>query len=159
MFPWNIFPFNKDMKNMMGQMKPDEIDSYVNNLLEKMLPGNMKGMTNPQDLFSGMNFSGQQQPAAAPGALNSSSFETHDFVFVRIPLKNEEWIKQLKLYHTTNQLIIEHIPEFDDKHTIPLPAIVRKKGSSANFKDGTLEIKLPKNIDMQFSEIDVNEIL
>lgn len=159
MFPWNIFPFNKDMKNMMQQMKPEEIDNYVQNMLGKMLPGNMNGMMNPQEMFSGFQSSPLQQQQHSSGELNSSSFETHDYVFVRIPIKNEEWIKQMRLYHTSNQLIIEHIPEMGDKNTITLPAIVRKKGSSANYKDGTLEVRIPKNIDMQFSEIDVTEIL
>lgn len=157
MFPWNLFPFNKDMKNTMQQMKPDEIDNYVQSMLGKLLPGNMGGMMNPQDMFSGIQSPSGQSPSKN-GPLNSTSFETHDFVFVRIPIKQEEWLKQLRLYHTSNQLIIEHIPEFEDKHTITLPAIVKKKGASGNFKDGTLEIKIPKNIDMQFSEIDVTEI-
>lgn len=91
--------------------------------------------------------------------LSSSAFETHDYVYVRIPIKDEEWIKKLRLYHTTNQLIVEHIPQQEDKHTITLPAIVKKKGASANYKDGILEVKIPKNIDMQFSQIDVMEIL
>ncbi|MDP4163876.1 MAG: Hsp20/alpha crystallin family protein [Bacillota bacterium] len=158
MFPWNLFPFNKDMKNSMQQMKPDEIDNYVQSMLGKLLPGNMSGMMNPQEMFSGFQQSSTQTPSRSSGPLNSTSFETHDFVFVRIPMKQEDWLKQLRLYHTSNQLIIEHIPEYDDKHTITLPAIVKKKGASGNYKDGTLEIKIPKNIDMQFSEIDVTEI-
>ncbi|WML60090.1 Hsp20/alpha crystallin family protein [Neobacillus sp. PS2-9] len=158
MFPWNIFPFNKDMKDKMQKMKPEEIDNYVQDLLGKIMPSNMRGGMNPQDFFSGFQSPVSHQQSAT-GGLNSTAFETHDFVFVRIPIKHDEWIKNLRIYHTTNQLIVEHIPQHDDKHVITLPAIVRKKGATANYKDNMLEVKIPKNIDMQYSQIDVTEIL
>lgn len=158
MFPWNMFPFNKDMKDAMQKMKPEEIDKYVQDIIGKVLPQNMRGgMMNPMEMFNGMQSTATRQHS--DGALNSSAFETHDYVYVRIPIKKEEWVRKLKLYHTSNQLILEDIPDDGDKHTITLPAIVKKKGAAANFKDGILEIKIPKNIDMQFSQIDVTEIL
>lgn len=149
------------MKDTMQKMKPEEINNYVQDLIGKMLPGGMRGMMNPQEMFNGFNgFQGQSShPSGSTGSLNSTAFETHDHVFIRIPLKQEEWLKKLRLYHTSNQLILEHVPEHEDKHVITLPAIVRKKGAAANFKDGILEVKIPKNIDMQFSQIDVTEIL
>ncbi|MCM3568838.1 Hsp20/alpha crystallin family protein [Neobacillus mesonae] len=158
MFPWNIFPFNKDMKESMQKMKPGEIDKYVQDIIGKAMPDNMRGMMNPTDFFNGFQSSAPSHPSST-GSLNSSAFETHDYVFVRIPIKDEEWLKKLRLYHTSNQLILEHIPEQDDKHTITLPAIVKKKGAAANYKDGVLEVKIPKNIDMQYSQIDVTEIM
>ncbi|MGG5253943.1 Hsp20/alpha crystallin family protein [Neobacillus sp. SM06] len=156
MFPWNIFPFNKDSKNMLQQMKPEEIDKYVQDIMEKMIPGTMRGMMNPQDMLNQFQSPiGSQQ---SQDALQSTTFETHDFVFVRIPIKNEEWLKQMAIYHTSNKLLVEHIPNYEDKHSITLPAIVRKKGAAANYRDGILEVRIPKNIDMQFSQIDVTEI-
>ncbi|MEH7332226.1 Hsp20/alpha crystallin family protein [Neobacillus drentensis] len=142
----------------MKNMKPEEIENFVQDLMRKIMPQNMMGMMNPQDLMNGFQSSVSQQ-SQMTGVLNSTAFETHDFVFVRIPLKSDEWLKQLRIYHTSNKLIVEHIPEQEDKHTITLPAIVRKKGAAANYKDGVLEIKIPKNIDMQYSQIDVTEIL
>ncbi|MFJ7725702.1 Hsp20/alpha crystallin family protein [Neobacillus sp. NPDC097160] len=158
MFPWNLFPFNKDMKDTMQNMKPEEIDKYVQDIMGKIMPSNMRGMMNPQDMFGGFQSSVSKQQSET-GILSSTAFETHDFVFVRIPIKNEEWIRQIRIYHTSNQLIVEHIPQQEDKHTITLPAIVKKKGATANFKDGMLEVKIPKNVDMQFSQIDVTEIM
>lgn len=155
MFPWNLFPFNKDMQNMLQKVKPDEVNGYVQEIMEKVLPGNMKGMMNSGDLLSQFPMGGQQQPASP---LNSAAFETHDYVFVRIPVKNEDWIKKVRICHTSNQLIVERIPEYEDKHTITLPAIVKKKGAVATFKDSMLEVRIPKNVDLQFSEIDVTEI-
>jgi hypothetical protein len=158
MFPWNLFPFNKDMKENMQKMKPEEINNYVQDIIGKVMPGNFRGMMNPQDLFNGF------QPAStpstlSPGVLNSTAFETHDFVYVRIPIKDEEWVKMIRIYHTSNQLIVENIPQPEDKHIITLPAIVKKKGAIAHYKDSVLEVKIPKNVDMQFSQIDVTEIM
>ncbi|KAB2338155.1 Hsp20/alpha crystallin family protein [Cytobacillus depressus] len=162
MFPWNLFPFNKDMKNMMKQIKPDEIDKYVQNMMSQMLPEQMKGMQgtmNPQSFMSGFQNAEKQNTQSSSSTLRSSVFETHGDVFVRIPIKDEEWLKNMKIYHTSNQMMIEHIPENDDKHTIILPALVKKKGATAFYKDGMLEMKIPKNVDMQYSEIDITEIM
>jgi hypothetical protein len=158
MFPWNLFPFNKDMKDSLQKMKPDEINNYVQDIIGKVMPGNFRGMMNPQDMFNGFQ-SSPSPSTTGGGSLNSSAFETHDFVYARIPIKEEEWIKMIRIYHTTNQLIVEDIPQKGDKHIITLPAIVKKKGATANFKDGVLEVKIPKNVDMQFSQIDVTEIM
>lgn len=154
LFPWNIFPFDKDIKEKMNKMKPEEINNYVQDVLGKIMPGNMKAGMNPTEMFKGFQ-SSVSPPVSTSENLYSTAFETHDFVFVRILIKKDEWVKQLRIYHTTNQLIVEHLPDHDDKHTITLPAIVKKKGAIATFKDGVLEVKLPKNIDMQYTEIDV----
>jgi HSP20 family molecular chaperone IbpA len=158
MFPWNMFPINKEMKDSMKKMKPEEIEKFVRNLMEKVMPTNMGGMIKPQEMFHGFQSSESQQQSTSE-SLNSTAFETHDYVFVRIPIKKEEWVKQLRIYYTSNQLIVEHIPQNEDKHTITLPAIVKKKGATANYKDFMLEVKIPKNVDMQFSQIDVTEII
>jgi HSP20 family molecular chaperone IbpA len=153
-----MFPINKDLKDSMSKMKPEEIDKFVQNLIGKVMPTNMSGMMKPQEMFSGFQTPVSQQQPTSEG-LNSTAFETHDFVFVRIPIKKEEWVKLIRIYHTSNQLIVEHIPKPEDKHTITLPAIVKKKGATANYKDFMLEVKIPKNVDMQFSQIDVTEII
>jgi len=157
LFPWNIFPFDKNIKEKMAKMKPEEINNYVQDVLGKIMPGNMKAGINPAEMFQGFQSSGST-PLSNSDGLNAAAFETHNYVYVRISIKHEDWIKQLRIYHTSNQLIVEHIPRHEDKHTITLPAIVKKKGASATFKDGVLEVKIPKNIDLQFSQIDVTEI-
>ena len=155
MFPWNLFPFHKDAKKAMQQINSEDINKYIQNMMGQMIPEQMQGMMNPQDFMQG--FAKQQKQPSNSSKLSSSVFETHDFVFVRIPLKEEEWRKKLRLFHTSNQMIIEHIPEFEDKHIITLPALVKKKGTTAHIKDGILEVKIPKNVDMQFSEVDVTD--
>ncbi|MFC0415267.1 Hsp20/alpha crystallin family protein [Cytobacillus solani] len=157
MFPWNLFPFHKDAKKAMQQMNPEDINKYIQNMMGQMIPEQMQGMMNAQDFMQG--FGEQKQQPSSSSTFSSSVFETHDFVFVRIPLKEESWRKNLRLFHTSNQMIIEHIPEYEDKHIITLPALVKKKGTTAHIKDDILEVKIPKNVDMQFSEVDVTDIL
>ncbi|MFO1444766.1 Hsp20/alpha crystallin family protein [Bacillus sp. Bva_UNVM-123] len=152
MFPWSRFPFNKDMKKMMEQIKPEEINHYIQNMMGQMLPEQMQKIMNNQ------NFNGKaEQFSPPPSAFPASVFETHENVYVRLEIKDEEWLKNMRLFHTSNQMIIEHIPKFEDKHTITLPALVKRKGTTAHVKDGILEIRIPKNIDMQYSEIDITE--
>ncbi|MEH7181131.1 Hsp20/alpha crystallin family protein [Neobacillus vireti] len=153
MFPWNLFPFNKDMKNKLQHINPEEIDKYIKDIMGNVMSSQSGlGSIIPQDLMNS-----RSQPTQQANSLNATAFETHDTVFVRIPIKDEAMLKELRIYHTANQLLIEHIPEQDNKHSITLPAIVKKKGSSAKYKDGVLEIKLIKSYDVQYSQIDVTE--
>ncbi|MBP2239448.1 HSP20 family molecular chaperone IbpA [Cytobacillus eiseniae] len=156
MFPWNLFPFHKEAKKTMQQLNPEDINKYVQNMMGQMMPEQMQGMLNPQELFKGMN-NQQKQPQESSSSLPCSVFETHDYVYIRVPIKNEDWRSVMRLYHTSNQMIVEHIPNYDDKHIITLPALVKKKGTTAQMKDGILEVRIPKNVDMQFSEIDVTD--
>lgn len=156
MFPWNLFPLNKDTKNMMQQMKPEEIQKYVQSMVGKMFPPNMEGMHSPPTFKNNFSDASMSHTPTNP-AIETMVFETHDYVFVRITMKQEDWINKLKLYHTSNHVIIENIPEASDQHKIVLPAIVKKKGATARLKDSMLEVRIPKNNDLQFSEIDVTE--
>jgi HSP20 family molecular chaperone IbpA len=154
MFPFNFFPFNKEMKNKLQHMKPDEIDQFIKGILGNVMPAQSGSTINSQDFVNQY----RPQPSQQANSLNSTAFETHDSVFVRIPIKDESLLKDLRIYHTANQLMVENIPERDHKHTITLPAMVKKKGSNAKFKEGILEIKLIKSYDIQYSQIDVTEI-
>ena len=163
MFPWNLFQFNKEMQSKIKQMDPNEINQYIQNMMDKMFSSSFPHKMNSQEMMKDFDLfhSSNQQPSTAENTQNLkySIFETHDNIFVRIEIETEEWLKELKLYHTSNQLLIEHIPAIDDKNTIPLPSLVKKKGTTAHFKDGILEVKIVKNMDMQFSEVDITEIL
>lgn len=161
MFPWNIlFPFiQKNNGDALKKAVPNDVQSFINQLLSQVIPANMQQMMernqgatfqNDQDNF--------QSPMKKNHPLNAEVFETHSEVYVRILLRDPALIKNVKIYHTSNQSIIEGIPLPEDKHIITLPAIVKKKGSSAKYKDEMLEIKFVKNLDFQYSQIDVSEI-
>lgn len=168
MFPWDNqqFPFNQNLKDIFNQNGfPKGIDSYIQNVIEKSmqqfapnLPFNDEQFNKAFNLFQNQNQNekrSQETPEEKKEPLNYHVFETHDDVFLQIPISNKEQLKNLKIYHTSNKSIIEGIPTRDDKHEIILPAIVKKKGAKATYRDGMLEIKIPKNIDIQFTEIDV----
>lgn len=161
MFPWNLlFPLQKNNhRDSFKKAVPNDIQSFINQLFSQVIPANMQQM---MDQNQGATFQNTQENAHNPRKnnhpLHAEVFETHSEVYVRIPIRNPDLIKQLKIYHTSNQSIIEGIPAQEDKHIITLPAIVKKKGSSAKYKDETLEIKLMKNLDFQYSQIDVTEI-
>lgn len=159
MFPWNLFPFNKDAKSRMHQMNPQDIQKYVQEMMDKLMPESLQKME-PEKMFQsfskGANYRNDNLNHAEK--FNYVVFETHHHVYVRIPILDSSWLEHIKIFYTSNQLIIQHIPLFEDKHTITLPAIVRKKGSVALYKDDILEIRIQKNIDIHYSEIDVTEM-
>ncbi|MDQ0155075.1 Hsp20/alpha crystallin family protein [Robertmurraya andreesenii] len=155
MFPWGFSPFNQDMFKKLQKMKPQEIEKYVYDMMGKMFPPEMNGMN--FGMTPPIMETSPPQNEESPPEIDARVFETHDDVFVIIPIKDKDSLKDIKIAHTSNQLIIRHMPDWEDKHTITLPAIVRKKGTKATYQDGTLEIRLQKNIDLQFSEIDINE--
>ncbi|MGR3764615.1 Hsp20/alpha crystallin family protein [Rossellomorea sp. NS-SX7] len=167
MFPWSLFPFSKDMKEQMNQMNPKEIDSYVQDMMKKMFPGGWSNMMNPTEAMKGhqpfihpMSNEPNHQESKASTPANSipvNIFETFEDVYIRLKIPDEEWMKQMKIFHTSNQAIIENIPEHGDRQVLTLPSLVKRKGAIAQFRDGILELKIPKSIDIQYTEIDVSE--
>jgi HSP20 family molecular chaperone IbpA len=159
MFPWNFFPNNHDIKSKMNSIKPDQIDRFTQEMMGKMMPKHVQGMIDPQEMLKGFfSQSKNEQPEKSKTPVNISTFETHDYVYVRIEIEQNDWLKDIKVFYTGNQMIIEQIPKIEDRHTLPLPASVKKKGATACFKDGILEIKLTKSNQVQYSEIDVTGI-
>jgi hypothetical protein len=155
---WNQLPFNEELKKKFNNMNPNDIDKYVQNMITNMFPKQMDSMLNPQEWLKGVHsFTNEHPSSANEQSLNAAIFETHDYVFIRIPIKEDLWLRNMKIYHTSHEAIIEHIPTPDDKHTLKLPAAVRKKGAVAHFKDETLEIRIPRSIQTQISEIDIHE--
>ncbi|MET1179354.1 Hsp20/alpha crystallin family protein [Peribacillus simplex] len=155
MFPWNsLFSFknNSNQNEFMKNMQQSDVQSFIEKVFSQVIPDNMQGMMNQK------NDGGSQVNARSELPLHAEVFDTHLYVFVRIPIEDESWLKKMKLYHTSNQSIIEGIPEESDRHVITLPALVKKKGASAQYKESTLEIRLQKSFNTQYSEIDVSEI-
>ncbi|MED1201545.1 Hsp20/alpha crystallin family protein [Heyndrickxia acidicola] len=167
MFPWNMFPFNKESSNWMGQIKPQDIEKHVQNMLSQVMPDQWQGLFNQDGLMKNASSMFQQQPqgeqqmedtrGVQQQTIQAAVFETFDDIFVRVPLKEEEWAKQIRIFHTSNQAILENIPSQGERQIITLPCLVKKKGTTAQFRDGILEIKMPKNTDMQYTEVDVSE--
>lgn len=154
MIPWGMFPFNDDLKKLNEQMNPNEIQKYVNKIMNQHLdqwnnPARNEEIQNSTQ--QGRSESTQTEVAHA------DVFETFDDIFIRIHLPDKEAHKRLRIFHTSNQAIIENFPLEGDRQTITLPRLVKRKGATARIKDQILELKMPINIDMQFSEIDISE--
>lgn len=137
-------------------MKPSDIQTYVEDMIKKYIPSQWEnsadnGTTNSFDLSG-------SEPAEKE-KLDVAVFETFDHVFIRIKLQSEDQQKQIKFFHTSNQAIIENFFEVGDRHTITLPCIVKRKGATALVKDLILEVKIPKSVDMQYTEVDISEKL
>jgi HSP20 family molecular chaperone IbpA len=170
LFPWNsFFPFNKNMKETMKNMNPQDVDQYVKGIMKQMFPNDWQGMQNPGDLMknmssmmNGMNGSAYGQSREEPAHAENERipvniFEALECIYIQIKISDDDVVKKMKVYHTSNQAILENIPAEGERQVITLPSLVKKKGSSAQYKEGILEIKIPKSIDLQFTEIDVSE--
>lgn len=157
MFPWGKFPFNDDIKKFSEQMKPEDIQSYVNDMIKKYIPSQGDHSTE-SETTSPVNCSLPDQTGKQK-KFDAAVFETFDFVFIRIKIPNEEQQKHLKFFHTSNKAIIENFFEMGDRHTITLPCLVKRKGATALIKDLILEVKIPKSVDMQYTEVDISEKL
>ncbi|RHW42246.1 Hsp20/alpha crystallin family protein [Neobacillus notoginsengisoli] len=145
MFPWGSFPFNKNMPSDLQNMKPETIEKYVKDAMEAYFPGNS---------FQPFQTEGNDDRATSveEEPYQAAIFNTHDFVFVRLEVA-EEHLENIRLFHTSSQLILENLPETGKKQVYNLPSVVRKKGASASVRDGILEVRLQRAIDVQLSEI------
>ncbi|WP_071459848.1 Hsp20/alpha crystallin family protein [Bacillus massilinigeriensis] len=154
MFPWSMLPNNKDMQKLFGNMKSGDVEKYIQDLFGKMFNENMEGVMNPNEWMKAVQPL-QQNSRGDTQHKGASVFETHDYVYIRLNLEHENSLKDMKIFHTSNKAIIENLPQIGEKLSITLPSLVKKKGASAVHKDGVLEIRIPKAVDMQFSEVDV----
>ena len=157
MFPWDKLPNNDMIKEMLSNVSSGQIDKYVQQMVSQMFPKQMEGMINPQEWLKSMPFTGEPRQESSQ-KLDAAVFETHEHVYMRIPIRDENWLKTMKVYHTSAEAIIENIPEIGDKHTFPFPVSVRKKGTMASHKESVLEIRFIKRSHHQISEVDVNGI-
>ena len=107
----------------------------------------------PHHLFTGK----QQRNHPAENHKNESVFETHDYIFIRIPIEDDGRVEKLKIYYGANKLMIHGLSDTEGPYSILLPAPVEKKGATAVYRDKILEIQIPKSNDWHISQIDVDK--
>lgn len=83
------------------------------------------------------------------GAPSIKIFETLDFIFIRVPVQEESMLTGLKIFHTSLQVMLKSFPKPDAEQVIRLPSPVRRKGTTAKYRDGILEIRLLKKVNMK----------
>ena len=148
MNPWNfLFPFQKQMKNFTPPSNMKDMESYMKQMLSNIPMDGLQNQNNP------FTFDLKNHSSSQPNI-----FETHQHVFIRIPIKNPDLLKKMKIFHTSNTLIIEGLSKDEPKQTFTLPTLVKKKGATAFYKDYTLEVTLEKAKDLQYSEIHINQM-
>lgn len=156
MFPWKKnFPFNQSgqMPESFKNMNPKNVEDYIQNVM-----GNVFGEGFPQQFpFQGSmpgNMPGNMVQSSKQAQTSTELFETNDHIFVKVQASDEQ-LKNLRVQHSSNQLFILDYPSKGEQKKLVLPAIVKRKGTKASYRNGILEIKLQKNEDLQISEIEI----
>jgi HSP20 family molecular chaperone IbpA len=91
---------------------------------------------------------------AKKSVLQSEVFETHDYMIAKIKIPNQINPRKIKILFAINQIRLEGLPE-NRKPILQLPAHGRFQGSKAVFKDDILEIRIPKETNENFKQINV----
>ncbi|MGE7187277.1 Hsp20/alpha crystallin family protein [Peribacillus sp. NPDC006672] len=134
----------------------EEINKYINEAFSKSMNGSLQNdfVREAMGIF--------EQPLTeqenSSQKLDVAKFETHDHVYLKIHVKDPTVLSNVKVFFTSNQSIIEGIPKENDRHVITLPSIVKSKEAKAEYRDHYLQIQIPKKVDTQFTEIDVQGI-
>ncbi|HHY74782.1 MAG TPA: hypothetical protein GX497_16460 [Bacillus bacterium] len=164
MFPWSHHEnFNEYVKQLMN-LRPNEVDQFIKKTIEdnvlNKLPFTPQNNTTEQtrnnttSAFTKKDVTPQANTKVDPLKINV--FESHEDVFIQLPVKHKNDLRAGKIFYNSNQLIIKDIPNIGDKHKVLLPAIVQQRGARIHHKNGILQIKIPKADDIQFTEIDLN---
>ncbi|WP_226670222.1 hypothetical protein [Metabacillus litoralis] len=163
MLPFQLLnPIKNEMDKWLNLQNADHINEYIQNVISKSIPSSFQqnNVKEEKEMFNQDSKSQTQEDVEEikenkSQNLDIQTFETHDHVYIKIFIKEHSQLANLKIYHTSNQSILEGYPTLEDRHVITLPALVKGKGSKAEYRDQYLQIQLPKKIDMQYTEIDV----
>ncbi|GIN73719.1 hypothetical protein J14TS2_41940 [Bacillus sp. J14TS2] len=157
MFPWNLLPFNQNQdKAPPFEIGKNNVDDYVQKLMSQAFSAFDQNATNSNDWVGSL----LKQVPSSSGSSSSNGvklFESFQFIFIHISVPDEKTLERWKVYHTTNQLIIEDSEVAQNTKTITLPALVNKKKTTAVYKNGILEVILEKKTDMQYTEVGVSK--
>jgi HSP20 family molecular chaperone IbpA len=154
MLPFLFSPFKGGIEKWLNQHSyVGDINKYVQDMVTQSLAHSTENnhITEAMGIFN----QGEKKQEPVNSSPHVSAFETHDHVYVRVLIKDESHLATLKVFHTSNQLIIEGLPTLDDKHVVTLPSIVKMRGAVSEYREGFLQIRLVKRTDLQFTEIDV----
>lgn len=145
MFPWNWFDKNLQFDEMtlqkfMDQFTKQMIPSYLQSMLTE---ANQKQSTGERETKE---------------TLNENIFETHDYIYIRIPIPDAKSLKKVKIRYSHNKCSISGLLDDNKVYEMILPKPVQKKGAKAVYREQILEIQLPKSIDWYMSEIEIDEL-
>lgn len=117
MIPWGAFPFNDEFKKITEGMKSGNVQSYVDEMMKKFNVAQ----------FGDSPMNEKTPPSFEQAEQKANVFETFDYVYIRLELPSEVSLDQLRIFHTSNQAIIENLHEEERRKVIILPCLVKKK--------------------------------
>lgn len=162
MFPWNkMFPFPKDY--MKGEIfKQSDVEKMMNKAMGGKLPLNAGSMLQSHEFFEQsfdlLNRVQQKKKRKGKPNFQSQVFETHEDVIVRFPLPSDELLRELIIHHDASTCYLKNIPDSGNQQVIRLPCIVKSTGSTAKYKNGILEIRIPKETNNTKTKIPIEII-
>lgn len=113
------------------------IEDYVRDILSQVLPDEVM----------------QNSSMSMPSRPHPSVFDTHHDTIVRVKVPEHTSAQELKVFFNTSQLRILGLEE--KEKVIPLPTPGRFDGSKAVFKDNILEIRIPKELNELYQEVNI----
>ena len=143
------------MPDWMKFLNQSGMEKQMEQLLSMVSPEQLGGLINQQ--FKSKDDQEEQSSTHSNKKLAVEILETHDYLFVRIPI-TADYLPKLKVLHTSTKFIISGLPPNpEEKQTFHLPAPVKKKGSKTLYRDEILEIVLFKLNESHYSEISIPE--
>ncbi|WP_010283718.1 Hsp20/alpha crystallin family protein [Bacillus timonensis] len=168
MFPFqSLFPFKDIMQQLMKHSgHSSSIEKFVQESISKSMSSSLDLFQNNASVIQRAfheNQVSEDGEVSLPEQTKASEltptiFDSHDHVYVKFRIKDSTKLSNVKIFHTSNTIIIEGYPNEESYHEFALPEIVKKKGATTSYKDEYLQIKLPKATDMQYTQIDVPPI-
>jgi HSP20 family molecular chaperone IbpA len=105
----------------------------------------------------GQAYTSQDTPMRPAEAENPQEvFETHEYVFVRVPIPKRVDKSRIVMYVRTSRVTIRWAPG-SINHVYQLPSDVLTKGAEASIRDNVLEIRMPKEPNPDVRRIYVNQ--
>lgn len=146
--------FNNDIQKYVQEMMEQSITSSIKDF---NMMGSMHTESEDRQESEDRPESevGQEVQVSAAEPLQATTFESLDHVYVKILITDESQLSQLKVYHNSNQMFIEGIPDSAHRSVITLPTAVKMKDSVSEYRDSYFQIKMKKRDDPQYTEIAV----
>ncbi|KAF1679948.1 spore gernimation protein GerT [Bacillus sp. SKDU12] len=153
MFEWNkYFPFqNQFSKDALKKADPKEVETYVNRVMESVFGSDYAAQFPFRDPLPKKEQHDKPEPEPKP---DIDIFETADHVFIKVPI-NEDQLEQMRIKHTSHELWLDDFPHTGQQKKIPLPCLVKRKGTKAVYKDDLLEVMFQKQQDYNMSEVEI----
>lgn len=126
----NKFPFN-DLGNPLD-LDPLKVDNYVKNVIRQAKEGN--------------------------GELCCDVFELHNDLVARMKIPKQVRVEELTVSLNNNQIKIGGWPGQEEEQLISLPRSIIPQKSRASFKEGYLQLKMPKMRNGNFHGLQIRHL-